>query len=58
MKRSGGFFRAFGRICPPRDYACMPLYYYTNPNLVNPKLKGYVSTSMADKLLMWAYIEE
>ena len=40
------------------DYACMPIYYYTNPDLVNPKLKGYVSTSMGDKLLMWAYIEK
>lgn len=40
------------------DYACMPLYYYTNPDLVNPKLKDYVSTSMGDKLLMWAHIED
>lgn len=40
------------------DYACMPLYYYTNPDLVSPKLKDYVSTPMADKLLMWAHIDE
>lgn len=40
------------------DYACMPIYYYTNPDLVSPKLQGYVSSPMAYKFLQWASIKK
>lgn len=40
------------------DYACMPIYYYTDPDLVSSKLKGYVASPMGYKFLMWASISE
>lgn len=40
-----------------KDNAALPLYYYTNPDLVSSKLKGYVSSPMGYKFLMWATIE-
>lgn len=40
------------------DYAAMPIYYYTDPDLVSPKLQGYISTPMADKLFMWASLKK
>ncbi len=36
------------------NYACMPLYYYTSPDLVSPKLKGFVSSPMGYQFFMWA----
>jgi oligopeptide transport system substrate-binding protein len=39
------------------NYACMPIYYYTNPDLVSSKLQGYVSSSMGYKYLMWASVK-
>lgn len=40
-----------------KDSAALPLFYYTNPDLVSKKLKGYVSSPLAYKFLMWAKIE-
>jgi oligopeptide transport system substrate-binding protein len=36
------------------DYAAMPLYYYTNPDLISSKLKGFVSSPMGYSYFMWA----
>lgn len=40
------------------ENGAIPLYYYTNPDLVSKKLQGYVSSSMGYKYLMWAKIAE
>lgn len=40
------------------DYAAMPIYYYTDPDLVSKNLKGYVHSSMGYKYFMWAYISK
>lgn len=40
------------------EYPVMPIYYYTNPDLVSKKLDGYVSSSLGYKYLMWASIKE
>ncbi|MEG6571721.1 peptide ABC transporter substrate-binding protein [[Clostridium] cellulosi] len=40
------------------DYAVMPIYYYTDPDLVSKNLKGYVHSPMGYKLFMWASISK
>lgn len=40
------------------DYAAMPIYYYTDPDLVSKNLKGYVHSSMGYKFLMWAHVDK
>lgn len=40
------------------NYAMMPIFYYTDPDLVSPKLKGYVPSPMGYKYLMWAHMEK
>ena len=39
-------------------YAAMPIYYYTDPDLVSPQLKGYVHSALGYKYLMWASINK
>lgn len=40
------------------DYAAAPIYYYTDPDLVSPKLQGYVHSVLGYKYLMWASISK
>ena len=40
-----------------KDYPIMPIYFSTDPDLVSPKLKGYVHSAIGYKFLMWAYID-
>lgn len=40
------------------NYAVMPIYYYTNPDLVSKNLDGYVSSPLGYKYLMWASIKK
>lgn len=39
------------------DYPVCPVYYYTDPDLVSPKLQGYVHSALGYKYLMWASVK-
>ncbi len=41
-----------------RDMPIMPLYYYTDLQLVSPKLKGMVGSALGFKYFMWCTVEK
>ena len=40
------------------DMPIIPVYFYTDPDLVSPKLQGYVHSALGYKYLMWASVKQ